>query len=267
MITINDVHHRFSVDVEATKAYYERNTLCECDCCRHFYSGVEKQFRKLAEYLRSFCVDISRPDEAMSYETDGAIEYISVDYTVCGTMIPDAEYETSLGNDGLTIKINNGFVSPNEQTGNYFTISVEGIRLPYAKAGQTNRCIDLSNEEFITVPDTSIRAVNRGKQENESSGIVYCDGNGELHTIDFEACAINFKAEHKAASGNCIGERRIDDFHFIFYTSGIKTKIVFEKENVCNLFRHHLLSGKKVYRFLAFESLINETRYTTYDLS
>lgn len=133
MITITDGLHSFSVDVEATKAYYQRNILCDCDCCRHFYLEAEKRFPELAEYLRSYGVDISRPDEAMSYETDGAIDYISVDYTVCGTMTPDTEYETSLGSNGLTIKINNGFVSPNEQTGDYFTISVEGIRLPYIK--------------------------------------------------------------------------------------------------------------------------------------
>ena len=111
--------------------------------------------------------------------------------------------------------------------------------------------------EYIVIPDTAIWAVNRGKKENESSNIVYRDEEGNLHSIDFETCATNFKAEHQTSTGN----------YFVFYTSGIKTKVVFEKMHVGNIFRHHLLSGSKAFRFLALHNLINETRYTTYDLS
>ena len=121
--------------------------------------------------------------------------------------------------------------------------------------------------EYIVIPDTAIWAVNRGKQENEVSSIVYRDENGELHSIDFDVCATNFKAEHGTSSGNCIGERKMDEYYFVFYTSGIKTKIVFKKMYVGNLFRYHRLSGSKATRFLALQNLINETRYTTYDLS
>ena len=72
--------------------------------------------------------------------------------------------------------------------------------------------------EYIVIPDTAIRAVNRGKQENESSNIVYRDEKGELHSIDFDVCATNFKAEHETSSGNCIGERKMDECYFVFYT-------------------------------------------------
>ena len=34
--------------------------------------------------------------------------------------------------------------------------------------------------EYVVIPDTAIIAVNRGKQENQSSNIVYRDKNGEL---------------------------------------------------------------------------------------
>ena len=121
--------------------------------------------------------------------------------------------------------------------------------------------------EYIVIPDTAIRAVNRGKQENESSNIVYRDEKGELHSIDFDVCATNFKAEHESSSGNCLGERKMDECYFVFYTSGIKTKIVFKKMHVGNLFQHHLLSGSRANRFLKLQELINETRYTTLDLS
>ena len=121
--------------------------------------------------------------------------------------------------------------------------------------------------ECILIPDTAIWAVNRGKQENEASSIVYRDENGELHSIDFDVCATNYKAEHESSSGNCIGERKMDKYCFVFYTSGIKTKIVFKKMHVSNLFHYHLLSGSKANRFLALQNLIKETRYTTFNLS
>ena len=121
--------------------------------------------------------------------------------------------------------------------------------------------------EYIVIPDTSIIAVNRGKKENESSNIVYRDKNGELHSIDFETCAVNYTAEHKSSSEKCIGERKQDECYFVFYTSGIKTKVVFEKMYVGNILRRHLLFGDKMFRFLALWNLINKTNYTTYDLS
>lgn len=121
--------------------------------------------------------------------------------------------------------------------------------------------------EYILIPDTAIIAINRGKQENESSNIIYRDKSGRGHSINFDVCATNYKAEHKASSGNCIGERKMDEYCFVFYTSGIKTKIEFKKTHVSNLFRYHRLSGSKANRFLQLQKLISETRYTTCDLS
>lgn len=121
--------------------------------------------------------------------------------------------------------------------------------------------------DYIIVLDTSIVAVNRGAKDNEASSIVYRNSNGELHTIDFETCASNYKAEHNNASQYCIGERKMDESYFVFYTSGIKTKIVFDKMYVSNFFRHHLFSGNKNFRFLDLQSRLNQTQYTTLDLS
>jgi hypothetical protein len=121
--------------------------------------------------------------------------------------------------------------------------------------------------EYVVIPDTAIIAVNRGKQENQSSNIVYRDKNGELHSIDFETCAVNYLAEHSNSSGKCIGERKQDECYFVFYTSGIKTKVVFRKLHVGNILCYHRLTGSKTARFLSLQNLINETKYTTYDLS
>ena len=110
--------------------------------------------------------------------------------------------------------------------------------------------------EHIVILDTAIRAVNRGKQENESSNIVYQDKSGKLHSIDFDVCATNYKIEHKSESENCIGKRKMDEYYFIFYTSGIKTKIVFKKFYVGNMFQYHLLSGSRTNRFLKLQKII-----------
>ncbi len=121
--------------------------------------------------------------------------------------------------------------------------------------------------EFVVISDTCIIAVNHGTKSNEASSIVYRNKNGELHTIDFETCANNYKAEHSNSSQHCVGERKMDESFFVFYTSGIKTKIVFDKMYVSNLFRRHLLFGNKNSRFLSLHRLINKTQYTTFDLS
>ena len=65
----------------------------------------------------------------------------------------------------------------------------------------------------------------------------------------------------------CIGERKMDECYFVFYTSGIKTKIVFEKMYVFNTFHLRRLYGDKATRFLELWNLINKTNYTIYDLS
>ena len=57
----------------------------------------------------------------MSAEMDDYIDYIQVDYTVCGSIGSMSEYELDIYDDlFLSIVITNGFVSPNEQTGGIF---------------------------------------------------------------------------------------------------------------------------------------------------
>jgi len=121
--------------------------------------------------------------------------------------------------------------------------------------------------EYTIVLDSFIVAVNRGTRENETRNIIYRDSDGELQTIDFETCARNYKEEHSNASQYCIGERTIDESCFVFYTSGIKTKIIFDKMYISNLLHHHFLSGYKSHHFHQLQHYINQTKYTTFDLS
>ena len=132
MVLIEKNNYKFSVDIEKTKEYYNTHSLCDCVCCRNYYKQIEKELPKLKEFLADFGVDISKPDEIMSVENEGFIDYLNVDYTVCGNVINMSEYEIDIYDKlFLNVIVTEGFASPNEQTGEYFTLSVINIRLPW----------------------------------------------------------------------------------------------------------------------------------------
>lgn len=132
MTKIQKDEYVFSVDVEKTQKYYKIHSICDCVCCRNYYAQIKNKFPKLNKFLSEFGVDISKPDEIMSVEMDNYIDYINVDYTVCGNIKLMGKYEIDIYDDlFLSIAITNGFASPNEQTGEYFTISVMQIKLPW----------------------------------------------------------------------------------------------------------------------------------------
>lgn len=132
MVQIEKDGYNFSVDIEKTKEYYNTHPLCDCVCCCNFYAQIEKALPKLKEFLEEFGVDISKPDEISSIESDNCIDYLSVDYTVCGEIANSTEYEIDIqDNLFLSIVVSDGFVSPNEQQGTYFTLSVVQIKLPW----------------------------------------------------------------------------------------------------------------------------------------
>lgn len=132
MITLKKDDYVFSVDVEQTEKYYETHSLCDCVYCRNYYAQIKDKLPKLSDFLSEFGVDISKPDEISSIEMADSIDYISVDYTVCGTIESMGNYESDIyDNLFLSIVITDGFASPNEQTGKYFTISVMNMELPW----------------------------------------------------------------------------------------------------------------------------------------
>lgn len=132
MMLIEKDAHKFSVDIEKTKEYYNTHSLCDCVCCRNYYKQIEQELPKLKEFLDNFGVDIAKPDEIMSVENEGYIDYLNVDYTVCGNVINMSEFEIDIYDKlFLNVIVTEGFASPNEQTGEYFTLSVTNIRLPW----------------------------------------------------------------------------------------------------------------------------------------
>lgn len=63
---------------------------------------------------------------------DTYIDYNIVAYTVCGTISSMGQHEICISDVlPLTVIISDGFVSPNEQTEQYFTISVTKVQLPH----------------------------------------------------------------------------------------------------------------------------------------
>lgn len=122
-------------------------------------------------------------------------------------------------------------------------------------------------ENIILVDDKKIFAVNGHKDENFADSIVYYDKNGRLHSIDLAVCAKNYQQEHNLDTTTCIGERDIVEGYFLLYTSGIKTKIVFKRSFVWNLRSFYLLGGSKKDRFLKLQSLLQQTKYHTRDMS
>ena len=134
MTTIQKNGYVFLVDREKTQQYYRTHTLCDCGYCRNYYAQVRQQFPRLDAFLSEFGVDIARPDEIMSVELEGRVAYLNVDYTVCGRVQTMGEGELELY-DGrlLHIAVTEGFASPNEQTGDYFTISVTELELTRQK--------------------------------------------------------------------------------------------------------------------------------------
>lgn len=132
MTIIQKDEYVFSVDIEKTQEYYKTHSICECVCCRNYYAQIKNKLPKLNAFLSEFGVDISKPDEIMSIEMNNYIDYINVDYTVCGNIKSMVKHEIDIHDDlFLSIVITNGYASPNEQTEDYFTISVMQIELPW----------------------------------------------------------------------------------------------------------------------------------------
>lgn len=128
MAIIQTHKYELEVDIEKTEEYYHNHTLCECGWCQNFYAQIQGKFPKLESFLSEFGVDISKPDEISSIELENTVQYLSVDYTVCGKVLAMGQEEIVIQDErDISLVITDGFMSPNEQTEDYFTISV--IRL------------------------------------------------------------------------------------------------------------------------------------------
>lgn len=110
----------------------------------------------------------------------------------------------------------------------------------------------------VIVPDTNIIAINRGTADNLDNSIIYRDKDCKLHKIDLKSCAENFQAKNTLYSGNYVGERKIDNYFFLLYTSGMKTKIVFKSFYVLNTFKITCYLAQKHHGFTNYKNLLTK---------
>ena len=122
-------------------------------------------------------------------------------------------------------------------------------------------------KEEIVIKDSSILAVNRSKKENEADAIIYRDRRGKWHTIELESCAKNYQNEKEKTIFNCVGERNTHELYFCFYTSGLKTKVIFKKNYIASIIGRSMLKGTNEERFLQLQKLMDETKYITRNLA
>ena len=134
MMRIEKDNYLMEVDIEKTREYYAARTLCDCLNCRNYYKGIEGRLLLLKEFLDEFGVDITRPDEMGWYDNEEKqeINYTFVAYTVTGKLLQPDKHEIDIWDEGLflNIKIDEGYV-PNEQSEEYFVITVYNIVLPW----------------------------------------------------------------------------------------------------------------------------------------
>jgi hypothetical protein len=123
---------KMDVDIDKTIEYYREHSLCDCPACHNFYVQAASALPKLNAFLSELGVDVSRPDESASDASDYTVDYYFVAYTVSGKVLEYDKYEIDI-QDGelfLNIVIDDNYI-PNEQKGEYFVISVYGIKLPW----------------------------------------------------------------------------------------------------------------------------------------
>ena len=126
-------------DLEMTREYYKSHTVCDCCDDKNYQEFAKGKFPELDSFLSQFGVDISRPDETGSVylEKNGMIQYLFVAYTVVGRIITEDQNDIILNASDRPIKVSiSNEYYPNEQKGDYFSIVVTGIELPWLLGGE-----------------------------------------------------------------------------------------------------------------------------------
>lgn len=123
---------KLDVDATQTKEYYASHALCDCSLCRNYYAQVAAKYPALAALLSPLGVDISRPDELGGIEMDEKIQYVFAAYTVVGKLPSPDGCEIELSDGGTTLRVViEGTYVPNEQKGDFFTVTVYNVILPW----------------------------------------------------------------------------------------------------------------------------------------
>ena len=87
-----------NVNISETKKYYHSITeasLCDCGYCRSYRLQVRSEYPKVASYLETFGIDITKPYETSAMEPDdkGILEFGCCQYVVFGNCAMDYHYK------------------------------------------------------------------------------------------------------------------------------------------------------------------------------
>ncbi len=116
------------------------------------------------------------------------------------------------------------------------------------------------------VPDDIIVAAKSVKNGDEEDSVIYIAKGKRICKIDLNECVENFQKEFGIANGRCVGDCDINNGYFLFYTSGMKTKIEFKRFFVFNVFGKRLMCGSRSKRFDQFASILCNAGFTTRDM-
>lgn len=141
MTTIKIFNNTFEVDVEKTIEYYKTHSFCECDFCNNYSKLIKGRLPETESILSQFGIDISRPDELEWGAVDNVATYYCICYTVCGKAVSIIEDEIVIqDSQSVELAFTNGFVSPNEQESDYFTITIlNNVKLPLPNKNSTKQ--------------------------------------------------------------------------------------------------------------------------------
>ena len=94
---------KVDVDIEATKAFYDRHAktvLEDCGCinCRNYYEAISKTSDQVQNFFRTLGIDPQKSPEAAWFNTDEkGMAYYWIIFHVVGTIIDSVELYRSRG--------------------------------------------------------------------------------------------------------------------------------------------------------------------------
>lgn len=91
------------IDKDKNKLFYNLYTPCDCVNCRNFYSQIRSVCDELADFFLQFNIDIAKPFELVSIESNHITDYVSCQYLVFGECSDDLNL--SIGGVSLTKNI------------------------------------------------------------------------------------------------------------------------------------------------------------------
>lgn len=91
------------IDKEKNLEFYKSFTPCNCISCKNFCMQIKAVCKELSDYFSQLNIDIEKPYELVSLESDATTEYFSCQYLVFGECSDN--FEIKLGNITLRKEI------------------------------------------------------------------------------------------------------------------------------------------------------------------